>query len=204
MESTMDNPGNETPASLLKFREKRKWQIALRRYVLEKAQSAEYAPYFGIDIEGFRKWIELQFTEGVNWENFGSSWQLDHIVPVAYFDFGIREDLLVCWNFINIRVERLELNKARGNRVDVLVVKKYFEDLLEKTNYSICHKMVEKINQIEVSNICCFPELEDFIIERKKDLEAITDLSIDDLRTINKGSTLKDVLLQKEILKKFG
>ena len=45
-----------------------------------------YAPYFGLDIENIRKWFEYQFTNELNWENFGKKWQFDHIIPVTYFD----------------------------------------------------------------------------------------------------------------------
>ena len=143
----------ETPESLLKKREKRKWQIALRRYVIEKAQSGAYARYFGLDIEFFREWIALQFKDGLSWENFAEKWQFDHIVPVAYFDFANEEDLLLCWNFINIRVEGIELNKVRGNRIDVMGVRTYFENLYNRTKYPFCLRMLDKIATIEVSNI---------------------------------------------------
>ena len=68
----------EPTASLIKFREKRKWQIALRRYVLEKNICVEYAPYFGLDIENMRKWFEYQFKDGIGWDDFAGKWQFDH------------------------------------------------------------------------------------------------------------------------------
>ena len=194
----------EITDSVLKFREKRKWQLAFRRYVLEKNPSQTYAPYFGLDIENYRKWIELQFTDGVSWGNFGTAWQFDHIVPVAYFDFEKKEDLLLCWNFINIRVEKLELNKARGNRIDVLAVKPYFQSLLEKTGYRLCQKMIEKINNIEVSNIVSEPGLEQFIVQHKERLEKLATLSPEEFSHINQGATLENIFLEREILRKFG
>ena len=60
----------EVNEELLTFREKRKWQIALRRYVIEQNRSSFYAPYFGLDIKSFRDWIEVQFDRGMNWDNF--------------------------------------------------------------------------------------------------------------------------------------
>jgi hypothetical protein len=194
----------EITDSLLKFREKRRWQLALRRYILEKNISQSYAPYFGLDIENYRKWIWLQFTDGLTWDNFGSSWQFDHIIPVAYFDFSKQEDLYLCWNFINIRVEKLDSNKARGNRIDVLAVRPYFESLYSKTGYSLCGKMIEKINEIQVSNIVSEPILEDFIIQNKEDLEKLAMLSSDEYSRLNKGMSLADIFLEKEILRKFG
>jgi hypothetical protein len=194
----------EVDDALLKFREKRKWQLALRRYILERKANPQYAPYFGLGIEEYRKWIELQFTQELNWSNFGKEWQFDHIVPVAYFDYSIEEDLKLCWSFINIRVEKLDLNKARGNRVDVLSVKTYFEKLYETTGYSLCSKMIHKIEVIEVSAIISEPLIENFIIENKSYLEMISKLSHDEFNSLNMGMTLNDILLQREILKKFG
>jgi hypothetical protein len=188
----------------IRTRDKKKWQLALRRYVLEKQVSENYAPYFGLDIESFREWIEIQFTEDLNWESFGSKWQFDHIVPVAYFDFGIEEDLKLCWNFINIRVEKIELNKVRGNRIDVMAVKTYFERLYSKTKYFLCPKMLAKIDEIEVSNIVSEPKIEDFINARKADFEIMYSLTAEEFAQMNRGIPFKDVLLEREILRKFG
>jgi hypothetical protein len=188
----------------IRTRDKKKWQLALRRYVLEKQVSENYAPYFGLDIQSFRDWIEIQFTEDLNWESFGSKWQFDHIVPVAYFDFGIEEDLKLCWNFINIRVEKIELNKVRGNRIDVMAVRPYFESLYTKTNYFLCPKMLAKIDEIEVSNIVSEPRIENFINVRKADFEIMYNLTAVEFAQMNRGVPFKDVLLEREILRKFG
>lgn len=189
---------------LLKFREKRKWQLALRRYVLEKNISAGYAFYFGLSIEQFRMWIEIQFVEELNWENFGSAWQFDHILPVAYFDFSVEDDLILCWNFINIRVARIELNKTNGNRIDIVAARPYFEALYTKTGFSLCLKMIEKISKIEFSNIISEPAIEDFIIKNAEQLQIASSLNKEEFNQLNKGMSLKDILLEREIIKKFG
>ncbi len=194
----------ETPESLLKKREKRKWQIALRRYVIEKAQSGAYARYFGLDIKFFREWIAIQFKDGLSWENFAEKWQFDHIVPVAYFDFTNEDDLLLCWNFINIRVERIEHNKIRGNRIDVMGVRTYFEDLYDKTKYPFCLRMLQKIKAIEVSNIESNKELEAFIIKNQSYFEQIALFNQGDFQRLNQGVSISGVLAEKEIVRKFG
>lgn len=194
----------EITDSLLKFREKRKWQLALRRYVLLEGISADYAFYFGLSNQEFRKWIEIQFNDGLNWANFGTSWQFDHVVPVAYFDFSREEDLLLCWNFVNIRVEKNSLNKTRGNRIDVLAVSAYFESLYAKTGYSFCQKMLEKIRIIEISNIVSDHVIEDFIIQNKEHLELVSTLNKEEFARLNAGMKLSDILLEREILAKFG
>ena len=155
----------EITPSLLKFREKRKWQIALRRYVLEKNTCAGYAPYFGLDIENIRKWFEVQFDYGVGWADFGKKWQFDHIIPVTYFDFSNENDLKICWNFTNIRVEQFQRNKDCGNRLDVLAAKGYFNELYKTTNYPPCLKLLNKIDEIELTEIVSSEKQKQFIIE---------------------------------------
>lgn len=194
----------EITDSLLKFREKRKWQVAFRRYILEKKHSFSYAPFFGLDIENYRKWIELQFINGLNWNNFGSVWQFGHIIPLAYFDFSKDEDLKLCWNFINIRVEILEPDSFNRNHKELLAAKPYFENLFSKTGYSICLKMIGKIKNIQDSNIISEPGLENFIQQQKDVIEKMTSLTQEEFSRVNSGVSLADIFLEREIVQKFG
>lgn len=194
----------EITDSLLKFREKKKWQLALRRYVLEKNISANYAFYFGLSIEQFREWMEIQFDEELNWSNFGTQWQFDHIVPVAYFDFSIEEDLILCWNFINIRVEKIGTVENGNGRIDILAAKPYFEELYNTTSFSLCLKMVEKIKVIEVSNIINKPNIEKFIVKNKESISLMALLEKEEFNRLNTGTSLENILLEREILKKYG
>ena len=204
MEENNQVPDQEVTSSAFKFKEKRKWQIALRRYILQNNQTSAYAPYFGLDIQGFRNWIELQFTEGLNWDNFGTAWQFDHIVPVAFFDFDHEQDLYLCWNFINIRVERLDEQNNKANKTALLVVRNHFEDLFNKTSLYVCRQMVDRIQQMEASVSLYNPKQENFIKENKEKLQGLIGLTAGEMSLFNQGTSLKDILLQKEILKKFG
>ncbi len=199
-----DSNNIENPESLFKKREKRKWQIALRRYVLEKIPGSAYARYFGLDFEFFREWISIQFKDGLSWENFAEKWQFDHIVPVSYFDFSNEEDLLLCWNFINIRVERTDNNKKTVNRIDVMGARTYFEDLFSKTKCPFCQRMLEKIKVIELTNIESNRELVGFIIKNQSYIDQIATLGQGDFQRLNDGVSVKDILVEKELVRKFG
>jgi len=182
---------------LLKFREKRKWQINLRRYVIEKSPCPLYAPYFGLDIENIRKWFEYQFTKDMNWDNFAKSWQFDHIIPVTYFDYSVEEELRLCWNFTNLRVEPYQLNKDRVNRVDILGARSYFEELYLKTGYSITKSLKDKITSIELSEFISSEPQQKFLLERKEYLAHIENYSIFEFELLNNGRSLEEV--KKEI-----
>jgi len=187
---------NPTPANL-RFREKRKWQLALRRYVLEKHISVFYAPYFGLDINNLRKWFEYQFKGGLGWENFGKEWQFDHIIPVTYFDFSNEQDLRLCWNFTNLGVETFKKNKDRGHRVDVPAAKKYFQELYDHTKYPICLDLLQKIDRIELSSPITTNEQRDFILDHSDYLKMIENYSAFEFELLNSGRNISEV--KKEI-----
>jgi hypothetical protein len=197
-------PREEITDSVLRFREKRKWQLAYRRYVLEGLPSEAYAPYFGLDTKTLREWFELQLTEDMHWEHFGKDWQFDHIIPATYFDYSNDEDLRLCWSFINMRVEKLDPDKNHGNRIDILAARSYFQDLYNRTGFSLYLKMLAKIKTIEISNIESHPAIENFISENKERLETIASLSNEEFYQLNQGTPLADILLEREILRKFG
>ena len=190
--------------SLIKLREKRKWQIALRRYVLEKNPSSFYAPYFGLDIEKMRKWFECQFEKGTSWEDFGKKWQFDHVIPVTYFNFSDDNELKLCWNFINLRVEALQLTKNRGNRVDVLGAKSYFKELFEKTQYKPCKALMEKITQIELSELISAGKQQSFIIEHIEYLKHIENYSSYEFELLNNGRSFEEVQKEMDFLKRYS
>jgi hypothetical protein len=197
-------PKEEITESVLKFREKRKWQLALRRYILERNPCIFYAPYFGLSINDFRTWIEVQFTQELNWENFGHTWQFDHILPIAYFDFDKQEDLKLCWSFINIRVDFIDPDLSKSHKIDLLSAKSHFELLYNSTNLTICKQMMDKIASIQTISKSSIDNIKGFIIEYKDAIENQMHLNSAQFASLNEGVALKDILLEQKILKKFG
>ena len=187
-----------TPEDMLK--EKRKWQIAMRRYILEKQPSAQYAPYFGITIEGFREWIALQFADGLTWENFGKQWQFEHIVPAQHFNLNLESDLKLLWNFLNIRVK----NEAGPSILQVsgFAAIGYFREILELTQLEIAEKMVEKLQQLQTGELPS--TLRQHLTTQTKVFSQLARLEEHDLLRINQGETLENILLEQSILQKFG
>jgi hypothetical protein len=188
----------------LLFREKRKWQVALRRYVLEKKASVFYAGYFGLTIEDFRIWVEAQFSEDLNWDNFGKLWQLDHLLPLAYFDFKSNDELLLCWNFINIRVKKIDKINNTASGLEILSLQVYFRRLYVSTGLDVCRKMLIKIETLSKKEIGTEPQLLAFLEKNKDKIEKSGKLLPQDFNRLNKGEDLNHILKEQELLRKFG
>lgn len=194
----------EITDALLRLREKRKWQLAYRRYVVEQKPSETYGPYFGLDIQSLREWFSLQFGGSINWENYGKAWQFEHIVPSTYFNYGDDKDLKLCWSFINMRVQPLDEEGQYGSSFNLLAAKTYFRQLYTRTQLGQSAEMLEKLRVIETQHVDVPDTLYEFLTTKKEGLEQIQTLTADELDQLNRGTDLKQILLEREILKKFS
>lgn len=200
----LENNSDELAESKQKQNDKRKWQIALRRYILNGHVASQYAAYFGLDFKNLRRWIEMQFTGELSWSNYGKEWQFDHIIPVAYFDFKNEDELKLCWNFTNIRVEANQKNKERGNRVDVLLAKTYFQEIYNETGYYVCKKLLDKIAAIEISNIISTEAQRQFIKEHLDYLVHMEGFSNYEFELLNRGRNFKEVMKEAALIRNLG
>ncbi len=73
---------------------------ALLRSVLTKKTTT--MNYIGCNIQFLREWFEYNFTEDMNWNNYGSYWSIDHVIPICNFDLTNENDKLQCWNWSNM------------------------------------------------------------------------------------------------------
>jgi ribosomal protein L28 len=185
------------------FNEKRKWQIALRRYVINKSKSIAYAPYFGLDIEGFRNWIESQFDDTMNWDNFSEAWQFEHVIPVIYFDLNDEAELKLCWSFLNIRAEKLN-STYKTHKPDVHGATFYFEALYNHTGLQLCSQMVKKIESIQLQKILPKPTQLLYLKEKANDVQIIANFSAYEFERLNNGDNIVTLIAEQELIKRFG
>ena len=196
-------PREEVTPELLAAREKRKWQIALRRYVLEGNPSTRYAPYFGLDIKTLRHWFEHQFQKDMSWNNFGTKWQFEHHLPVSYFDFSLEKDLRLCWNFINLRAESLETSISGRQNHSLRNAKAVFEKIHASTGNLIASQILEKIGQIE-SQPPPDPQTQvAFLIQMRSDLASLHKYGEFEFELLNQGRSIEEVNKELESLKKL-
>jgi hypothetical protein len=69
--------------------------------------------YIGCNIQYLREWFEYNFTPEMNWNNYGSFWSIDHIIPVRKFDLTIENEKLKCWNWSNLMPVTIQYNSTK-------------------------------------------------------------------------------------------
>jgi hypothetical protein len=57
----------------------------------------------GCTIEELRSFLEKQFLPEMTWENYGSIWEIDHILPCASFDLIKEEEQKKCFHYTNLQ-----------------------------------------------------------------------------------------------------
>ncbi len=91
----------------------------LHRGVTAKINRAsKYTMALGYDWKKLRAHLEAQFTPAMNWENWGTVWELDHIKPLSSFRYTSLDDPLFreCWALTNLRPLLREENASKGNK----------------------------------------------------------------------------------------
>jgi hypothetical protein len=76
----------------------------------------------GCSIEEFKLYIEDQFYFGMSWNNYGSEWQIDHIIPFKDINVLDEEQLKMVLSYTNLRPCWCWANMARNyyndNQID--------------------------------------------------------------------------------------
>ena len=61
-----------------------------------------YSSLVGCTTKQLKEHLESQFHSGMSWDNYGTRWHVDHIMPVSAFDQSSIEQRKTCWNFNNL------------------------------------------------------------------------------------------------------
>lgn len=80
-----------------------------------KLNSDYFLSYLVYSKDEFRSHIESQFTSEMSWNNYGTYWGLDHIIPKNQFHFESYDDkeFKLCWSLMNLRPLSIEDNLKR-------------------------------------------------------------------------------------------
>jgi len=71
------------------------------------------------DLEMLIEHLESKFVEGMNWDNYGSDWEIDHIRPITSFNFVSYDDpdFKICWSLANLQPLWKYLNRIKSDKI---------------------------------------------------------------------------------------
>ena len=67
------------------------------------------------NLQNIKEHLESQFTPEMSWDNYGSYWEIDHIIPQNLFNITDENclDFKICWSLINLRPLSVTENRQR-------------------------------------------------------------------------------------------
>lgn len=88
---------------------------ALKRNGMEK--DTRTMEYLGCTPQQLRLHLEVQFKEGMSWENQGDGWHQDHVIPLQFGDGSpTEEEILERLHWTNLQPLWGPENLSKGNR----------------------------------------------------------------------------------------
>jgi hypothetical protein len=57
----------------------------------------------GCTIDFLKEYLEARFLPTMTWENYGTLWHIDHIIPCASFDLRDLEQQKACFHYTNLQ-----------------------------------------------------------------------------------------------------
>ncbi len=84
----------------------------------------------GYSMEDLRRHLERQFLKGMNWDNYGKVWDIDHIIPLAYFNLTNPEECKIACNYNNLQPLTKSDNSRKKDKILDLDKKRQIDVLL--------------------------------------------------------------------------
>tara|TARA_R110000772_G_scaffold160436_1_gene271576 strand:- start:222 stop:758 length:537 start_codon:yes stop_codon:yes gene_type:complete len=98
---------------------KLKGNLRARTYLAFKSKGykkeSKTAKTLGASYKVVKKHLERQFTDGMNWENYGE-WHVDHIIPLA--SANTKDELINLCHFRNLQPLWAADNLSKGCRIE--------------------------------------------------------------------------------------
>lgn len=99
-----------------------KYRGELREYIFDNRMTEKRQKrienIIGCSREQLRLWIEFNFKPGMNWENYNTVWNLDHITPCSSFDLCDDVQLRECFNWKNTSPVYCKENLVKFNKTN--------------------------------------------------------------------------------------
>lgn len=85
-----------------KLKEKKKDQMNFRRFLRGDATPVRVRGYIGLNHWEVKELLQSRMLPAMNWNNYGSYWVVDHLVPFWIFDPTNKDDMKMLWHPDNL------------------------------------------------------------------------------------------------------
>jgi len=126
-----------------KLKIKKRQQTAFRRFLRGQSTPIDVRGYVGMNYLEIKVLLESRMQSCMNWQNYGSHWVVDHIVPFWLFDTENEADMKLLWHPDNLLplIWKDNNHKQGDLRFSLLL-------LTRKKGYSyVVEKLIERVEK---------------------------------------------------------
>lgn len=85
-----------------KLKTKKAQQAAFRRFLRGQSTPIKIRDWIGLNWRETKVLLESKMLDTMTWQNYGTHWVIDHIVPFWLFDVENENDMKLLWNPDNL------------------------------------------------------------------------------------------------------
>jgi hypothetical protein len=95
-----------------------KLRNTFRSRILESINKGKLTEeYLDTTIERVMIWLKYNFNDYMDWDNYGTVWNIDHTIPINKFDLKKEEDIFICFNWRNLMPMYTKDNISKHNKI---------------------------------------------------------------------------------------
>ena len=95
-----------------------KLRNTFRSRILESINKSKLTvEYLDTTIARVMVWLKYNFNDFMDWDNYGTVWNIDHIIPINKFDLKNEEDIFMCFNWRNLMPMYVKDNISKHNKI---------------------------------------------------------------------------------------
>lgn len=99
------------------FRIRRNFGNIVYMALKNKRVGTKWEKVVGYSLKELKLHLESNFRNNMTWNNYGSTWQVDHIIPRYKFDLTKTGMVKKCWALNNLQPLLTEENMAKGRKI---------------------------------------------------------------------------------------
>lgn len=108
-----ENKRNRTnPIARLKRNCRSRIAVALKGHSLQTLKLIDCTIPF------FKDWLQSNFKEGMTFDNYGSYWHVDHVIPCAKFDLSKDDEIKNCFRWCNMQPLEANINLSKQDKIN--------------------------------------------------------------------------------------
>lgn len=83
--------------------------------------------YIGCDLNFLKSWLKHNFTEEMTFENYGSYWHVDHVIPCAKFNFENENEIKACFSWYNLQPLEASKNMSKHDKINEQQIQTHYD-----------------------------------------------------------------------------